>query len=107
MVEIVLIRGSVAPRSRFLMATCDTPDACARSACDQPTSARAARIWARLMTTTHLSRKSQRIHFEVLLVNLRLKHRRSGRNILLRHPSGLLVVSRDWIANLRYADAMV
>src|ERR1043165_3306351 len=107
MLEIVLIRGSVAPRSRFLMATCDTPDACARSACDQPTSARAARIWARLITRTHLARRRQRIHFEKLLVNLRLKYR-SSRNILLRHLSALFsVVYQDWIGDLRYGEGMV
>src|SRR5437762_14328304 len=41
---IVLRRGSVEPPSRFLIATCDTPDACTRSVCVQAISARAARV---------------------------------------------------------------
>jgi hypothetical protein len=45
----VLARGSVAPLSRFLIATCEIPDAWARSVCVQPIRARAARIWARVI----------------------------------------------------------
>ena len=41
----VLARGSVAPRSIFLMLISETPDWVARSDCFQPKRARAARIW--------------------------------------------------------------
>jgi hypothetical protein len=46
MLFIVLTRGSVVPRSSFVIAISDTPDAWARSDCVQPMRARAARIWA-------------------------------------------------------------
>jgi hypothetical protein len=44
---IVLTRGTVAPRSRFLIVISDTPDAYARSTCVQPIRARGADLGGR------------------------------------------------------------
>src|ERR1041385_4536199 len=49
MLVSVLARGSVAPRSKFFIATCEIPEAWARSVCVQPIRARAARIWSRVI----------------------------------------------------------